>query len=291
MKGVCLATVSLVVLGVSMMLLLMPGCREPDSGRAEKIITGAAQAVDADGISLRNESSELVLYTLTWKDSDTYPLDRALNIGEIESYYEYQGLNITLRQGDRILQRRLDPGMNYSFGYDESGRLVLREGWGGVDVPIDLAPFLASPPEVVDHMLEMAQVDADDIVYDLGCGDGRIVIQAAKKYGARGVGIDFNPKRIQESLAAAVAAGVEELVKFRVEDVLKADFSEATVVTVYLLTRSNEKMRPLLEQQLKSGTLVVAHNYQIPGWENKMIDLRSVPLTPAVTHTLFLYRR
>lgn len=262
-------------------LLCICGCRK----------TERAPAAGTSHISLRNESRELVQYTLAWRGSGAYPLDRALSIGEIESHPAYQDLEITFRQGEQIVRRRLEAGMNYSFGYDDSGRLTLREGWEGVDVPVDLAPFLASPSEVVDQMLDLARVDAADIVYDLGCGDGRIVIRAAEKYGARGVGIDFNPKRIEESVAGAAAAGVTELVEFRVGDVMRADFSDATVVTVYLLTRSNEKMRPLLEQQLKPGTLVVAHNYRIPGWEEKMIDRRAVPLTPAVTHTLFLYRR
>lgn len=291
MNDLSYAKRSRVFLVIGMLLLCIPSCRKSNDNLSEKIIKGEVTAANPTCISLRNESSELVMYTISWKDSGAYPLDRALNVGEIESYCEHQDLEITLRQGDRILYRRLEQGKNYSFGYAKNRRLVLREGWEGVDVPNDLAPFLASPAEVVDQMLELAQVDADDIVYDLGCGDGRIVIRAAEKYGARGVGIDFNPKRIEESLAAAAAAGVSEMLEFRVEDVMRSDFSAATVVTVYLLTRSNEKMRPLLEQQLKPGTLVVAHNYKIPGWENKMIERRSVHLTPAVTHTLFLYRR
>lgn len=280
----------MVLLGISLVIFLLPGCRSQDCDQPEKVKKSAA-AVEHTGISFRNESSELVFYTLTRKSSKVYPLERVLDVGEIDSFSEHEETQIIFRQGGRIIRRRLDPGRNYSFGYDESGRLILREGWEGGDVPNDLAPFLASPPEIVDRMLELARVGKKDIVYDLGCGDGRIIIQAAIKYGAHGVGIDYNPKRIQESLAAAVKAGVEDLVKFRVEDVMKADFSEATVVTVYLLTRSNEKMRPLLDKQLKPGTRVVAHNYQIPGWENKMIDQLPVHLSKAVTHTLFLYRR
>ena len=94
-----------------------------------------------------------------------------------------------------------------------------------------LAPFVATPEEVVDRMLTLAQVTRTDVVYDLGCGDGRIPIAAAKKYGARAVGIDIDPRRIDESRANAKAAGVEHLVEFRLEDALQADVSRATVVT------------------------------------------------------------
>jgi len=115
------------------------------------------------------------------------------------------------------------------------------------------------------------------------------VIMAARRFGARGVGIDFNPKRIQESLQGAKQAGVEDRVEFRLQDVMKADFSDATVVTVYLLTRSNAKPRPLFERQLKPGTRVVAHNYRIPGWEDKEVDRTTVELSPGEAHIVFLY--
>jgi ubiquinone/menaquinone biosynthesis C-methylase UbiE len=130
-----------------------------------------------------------------------------------------------------------------------------------------LAPYVPSPPDVVDRMLEVAQVTKADVVYDLGCGDGRIPIAAAKKYGARGVGLDIDPKRIEESRANAKAAGVEQLVQFRVEDVMTADVSEATVVTLYLLSSSNMKLRPMLTRQLRPGARIVSHAFSMgPTW-------------------------
>jgi SAM-dependent methyltransferase len=136
----------------------------------------------------------------------------------------------------------------------------------------ELAPYVPSSAEVVDRMLALAKVDATDIVYDLGCGDGRIVIAAAKKYGARGVGVDIDPDRIAEAEANARKAGVEKLVTFKLQDALQTDVSEATVVTLYLLTFGNLQLRPVLQKQLKPGARVVAHNYGMGNWEPDEID-------------------
>jgi len=116
-------------------------------------------------------------------------------------------------------------------------------------------------------MLEVVEVTSKDVVYDLGCGDGRIVITAAKKYGARGVGVDIDPERIREAEANAKAAGVESLVSFKLGDALKADVSQATVVTLYLLSSSNLRLRPLLTKQLKPGSRIVSHAFSMGDWE------------------------
>lgn len=135
-----------------------------------------------------------------------------------------------------------------------------------------LAPFVATPQDVVEKMLEMAGVTGRDIVYDLGCGDGRMVITAAKKYGARGVGVDIDPERIAESRAAAKLAGVERLVTFRQEDALATDVSEATVVTLYLLSSSNLRLRPLLTRQLKPGARIVSHAFSMGDWTPEKVE-------------------
>jgi ribosomal protein L11 methylase PrmA len=140
-------------------------------------------------------------------------------------------------------------------------------------------------------MLQMAKVDGSDVLYDLGCGDGRIVITAAKKYGARGVGVDIDPDRIRESLRGAEEAGVANLTEFRLEDATKTDLSEATVLALYLLPESNALLRPKFEKQLKLGTYVVTHNYRIPGWEEKEIDAVSMEDLRGKNHTIFLYQR
>ena len=136
--------------------------------------------------------------------------------------------------------------------------------------PVDqdsLAPYVPTPQNVVDRMLQLAEVASNDVVYDLGCGDGRIVITAAKKYGAHGVGVDIDPERIREAEANAKLAGVENLVSFKLGDALKADVSPATVVTLYLLSSSNLRLRPLLTKQLKPGSRIVSHAFSMGDWE------------------------
>lgn len=135
-----------------------------------------------------------------------------------------------------------------------------------------LAPYVATPPDVVDRMLRLAGVTATDVVYDLGCGDGRIVIAAAKQFGARGVGVDIDPVRIRESMANARQAGVDALVTFRVEDALRVDVSPATVVTLYLLAESNVKLRPILSRQLRPGARIVSHNFAMGDWAADRVD-------------------
>lgn len=128
-------------------------------------------------------------------------------------------------------------------------------------------PYVGTPQAVVDRMLQLANVSEDDVVYDLGSGDGRIVIRAARKYGARGVGIEIDPERAQEARANAEAAGVSDQVEFRHQDLFEADFSDATVVTLYLLSVVNRKLRPKLFEQLDPGTRVVSHDFGMGRWE------------------------
>ena len=132
-------------------------------------------------------------------------------------------------------------------------------------------PYVPTPQPVVDAMLEVAGVKPGDVLYDLGSGDGRIVVTAAQRFGVRGVGIDINPERIQEAEANARAAGVERLTEFRQEDIFKADFGEATVVTMYLLPSVNNRLKPKLLNDLKPGTRIVSHAFDIEGWEPERI--------------------
>ena len=122
--------------------------------------------------------------------------------------------------------------------------------------------YLPTPQPVVEAMLVMANVTANDVIYDLGSGDGRIPITAAKKYGARGVGIDIDPERIKEANANAAKEGVTDKVKFRNEDLYEADFSDATVITLYLLPALNQKLAPKLKT-LKKGTRIVSHAFDM----------------------------
>lgn len=162
----------------------------------------------------------------------------------------------------------------------ESPRLAAQEN--------SLAPFVPTPQDVVDRMLELAGVTENDVVYDLGCGDGRIVITAARRFGARGVGVDIDPRRIAESNANAAQAGVQHLVRFVEQDAMTVDVSEATVVTLYLLSSSNVKLRPLLTSQLPVGARIVSHAFSMGDWPADEVD--RFEDVRGNTRTLYLWR-
>lgn len=129
------------------------------------------------------------------------------------------------------------------------------------------APYVRTPPEVVRAMLKLAKVSKHDVVYDLGCGDGRIIITAAREFGARGVGIDIEAQRVGEAQANARKAGVADRVEFRQQDLFQADISQATVVTLYLLEDVNLELRPKLLRELKPGTRIVSYSFDMGDWK------------------------
>jgi SAM-dependent methyltransferase len=133
-------------------------------------------------------------------------------------------------------------------------------------------PFVRSTPEVIDRMFDLARVKPGDVVYDIGSGDGAIIIRAAKKYGVRGVGIEIDQELVLKARDIAFREKVEHLVEFRVQDAFTVDVSPATVVTLYMLPEFNAKLRPMLERQLKIGTRVVSHDYPIQGWSPDRIE-------------------
>ena len=141
--------------------------------------------------------------------------------------------------------------------------------------------FVPTPSATVERMLSTAKVNKNDVLYDLGCGDGRIVIEAAKRYGLRAVGIDIDPQRIAEANANAKSAGVSHLVQFRNADLFESNISEATVVTLYLLPSLNQKLRPKLMKDLKKGTRIVSHDFDMGDWkpdQTSNVDGRTVYL-------------
>ena len=149
-----------------------------------------------------------------------------------------------------------------------------------------LAPYAPTPPDVVDRMLALAAVSAGDVLIDLGCGDGRIAIRAARKFGVRASGVDIDARRIDESRVNAKAAGVEHLTEFRVEDALKTDVSQATVVTLFIGSDGNAKLRPVLQRQLKPGARIVSHAFSMgPEWPPDKVD----QFTSANGDTVTLY--
>ena len=155
------------------------------------------------------------------------------------------------------------------------------------DIAPDLAPFFPTPMIIVERMLEMAEIGPDDVVYDLGCGDGRIVIAAATRFGARGVCVEYDPEVAQRAIDNVRNSGVEDLVEVIVGDAMKVDVSPASVVTLYLLPESNVKLRPSLEASLAPGSRVLSHDWDMEGWQAKQVE--RIPDGTGRTHTLFLW--
>ena len=144
----------------------------------------------------------------------------------------------------------------------------------GTDGKLLDVPYVATEYRIVDEMFKLLEIRSGDVLYDLGCGDGRIVIEAVKKTGVRGVGIDIDPRRIAESKANAIAAKVSDRVVFLQKDLFETDIREATVVTLFLFTEINLKLRPKLFQELKPGTRIVSHNFDMRSWKpDKEVNL------------------
>jgi trans-aconitate methyltransferase len=140
--------------------------------------------------------------------------------------------------------------------------------------------FIPTPQAAIDTLLESVNVTASDVIYDLGCGDGRILITAASRYGASGVGIDIDPARIREATEQAERVGVSDLVEFRHEDLFESTFEEATIVILYLLPHLNLKLRPALFRQIKPGTCIVSVDFDMDDWvPEKTIQLDIVDET------------
>jgi len=271
----------IILLGSAFLLLV----KKPANDTAYSTVSAES------AITIRNVTLGDVRYTLKAATPFTEPQKKILKKDDIHRYRSAVALDITYERLGQVITRHLQPGTPYAFRYDENNLVHLYEGSHGREDAPDLAPYVGTPMAVVEKMLELAQVDENDVVYDLGCGDGRVVITAAEKFGARGVGIDIDPERIIESKEGADAAGVKDLVKFYVGDAVKLDVSEATVVTLYLLPESNAILRPKFELELKPGTVVVTHNYRIPGWEDKEVDAVSLKDEKDNNHTVFLYKK
>jgi hypothetical protein len=148
-------------------------------------------------------------------------------------------------------------------------------------------PYVPTHQSIVDEMLSMAEVKGDDILYDLGSGDGRIPITAAQKFGTRGVGIDLNPIRVKEANENAEKAKVTDKVRFIEGDLFKENFMEATVLTLYLLPEVNLKLRPQI-LQMKPGTRVVSHNYDMGDWKPE--KSKTIKTPDGVEHSIFFWR-
>jgi SAM-dependent methyltransferase len=150
-----------------------------------------------------------------------------------------------------------------------------------------IVPYVPTPQEVVERMLSLAQVKKGDVVYDLGSGDGRIVVTAAKKYGVKAIGFEIDPERIKESHENIKKAGVENLVEIRQQDIRTVDLSGATVLTMYLLPEVNLMIRPNIWKQMKPGSRVVSHDFDMGDW--KPLKTEHIKDGSSWDHTLYLW--
>lgn len=250
-----------------------------------------AAAEPARETTLRNVTDKTIAYKIFPVGSPMNAERREIAPGAIDRFPTATSLEIEFHSGEGDIVYSLEAGSPYTFRFDEGTTVELFLGSHGRADAEDLAPWVPTPQPVVDRMLELARVTAADVVYDIGCGDGRIVITAARKYGARGVGIDIDTNMIDESNKNAETAGVTQLVRFEAMDATKAEFSEATVVALYLLPESNDLLRPIFERQLRPGTRLVSHNYTIPGWEHKEVHRETIEDEFGAEHQIYAYIR
>lgn len=166
--------------------------------------------------------------------------------------------------------------------------LMTHTGFAQEDPPFTLdVPYVPTPDNVVDEMLKMAEVDENDVLYDLGSGDGRIPITAAKRFGTRGKGIDLNPERVGEAKENAKQAEVSDKIQFLEGNLFDFDLSEATVISLYLFPEVNMKLRPKL-LSLKPGTRVISHNYDMGDWKPE--KSKKIKAPNGSEHTIYLWR-
>lgn len=283
-------TVLAAILVLAALALLPSSCsrRQPDPAPAA---TQTADDVRARETTVRNVTENPVAYKIYPSGKPEARETRDIAPGAIDRFRTAVPLEIEFNTGRKDAIYSLDPGSPYSFRYDEGTTIELFLGSHGRADAVDLAPWVPTPQPVIDRMLELASLSDKDVLYDIGCGDGRIVITAARRYGVRGVGIDIDKAMIDESERDAESAGVERQVKFICMDATKADISEATVVSLYLLPESNALIRPLLEAQLRPKSRVVCHNYTIPGWEEKQVLTETVKDENGEDHYVYLYIR
>ena len=264
---------------------------KPPAKVENRVILDEQRPIAAFGqeTTLRNVTKKDVRYVIAANPYMSRPRTRKLAVGSVDRIVTDIPVEITFDNGSHRGSYTVFPGRPYSFRYDENGLIKVYPGAHGREDAADLAPFVPTPPAIVEKMLALAKVGPEDIVYDIGCGDGRMVIAAAKIYGARGVGIEIDPKLVEECQAGAKKDGVEGLVRFVCVDATKVHIAPATVLALYLLPESLETLKPLFESDLKPGTRIVSHNYRIPGWDDRIVAQDVIPGEGPRPHKVFLY--
>jgi len=249
-----------------------------------------AATVFREEATLRNVTTRPIAYTITSGRGVRGPIARTLAVGAVDRIVTDLPVEISFDNGRRTTTYTVRPGKPYSFRHDASDLVRVYPGSHGREDAADLAPYVPTPRIVVERMLEVAAVDRNDVVYDVGCGDGRMVIAAAKIHGARGVGIEIDPALVAECRAGAEREGVAKLVRFLEMDATKARLTEATVLALYLLPESLEALAPLFERDLRPGARIVSHDYMIPGWDGRLVRSETLPDEAGREHKIHLYR-
>ena len=285
------------IFAVAVLLATVTACPAPQGPDEPTAATAAPKAVETPplapptekkhGVTIRNGTNNPVVYTSKPYGLTVEPIIRTLPVGMIDSHPPGLVIDIQFEHSGKSVRYQLDPETAYTFRRYGELLDIYVGSHARTDAP-DLAPFKASPMTIVDAMLTLAKVGSKDVLFDLGCGDGRIVIAAAQRFGTRGVGVDIDARMIEMSNINAKKAGVEDLVDFRVEDAMKVDFSSATTLALYLIPDSLALLRPEMERQLKPGTRVISHNYAVPGWEADQTE--TTPDETGLDHTMYLYQ-
>ncbi|MDH4196406.1 MAG: methyltransferase domain-containing protein [Candidatus Aminicenantes bacterium] len=274
--------IGLVVLAIAGVVVFRP------SRLADEAI---APLPPAGETTFRNLTRVDLALTVRLNLSQETPENRLLRANALDKIRTDHALEVTYPRDGATVFFITTPGHHYSFRYDEEDRVQVYPGSHGREDAADLAPYVPTPMPVVERMLELASLSPDDVLYDLGSGDGRIVITAARKFGCRAVGIDIDPDMVRMGRLTARREGVASRIRFICADVTKSDLRKATVVTMYLLPESNELLAPILEKQLRPGARVVTHDYSMPGWEDRLLRWERVPGEDGPEHTVYAYRK
>jgi len=269
-------------------LLVVPvSCARRETGPAPAAPAETAESLRLKETTVRNVTDHAITYRVYPAGKPEAVETREIGPGAVDRFRTAGSLEIEFTTGKKDVLYSLDPGSPYSFRYDEGTTIDLFLGSHGRADAADLAPWVPTPQPVVDKMLELAQVTKDDIVYDLGCGDGRIPVTAAQRYGCRAWGYDIDPRRIKESLENVEKNDVGDLVTIERRDIFTLDLSGANVVTLYLLPSLNVKLIPQLEK-LKPGSRIVSHDFSMKGViPDKVVNVEEDD--SSLDHTIYLW--
>ena len=290
MKRAVQALLAVVFLALAVLAIFTDRTGSEAENRIDLVPRPGAATAFREEATLRNVTGGPIVYALLPGPGRAAPRTRTLAAGAVDRIATDLPVEISFDNGRRTVSYLVHPGRPYSFRYDESRVIRVYPGSHGREDAPDLAPFVPTPPEVVARMLEVAAIGPEDVVYDLGCGDGRMVIAAAKTRGARGVGIELDAALVEQCRAAAKREGVGDLVRFLRMDAAKARLTDATALVLYLLPESLEALAPLFERDLRPGVRLVSHDYRIPGWDGRIVHSEVLPAESDRDHRVILYR-